>query len=252
MISKTNDTATAGLLFLSAQKMGLQPIWLIANNLFTISTPAGERYINHARSTLNTHNTADLAKNKYHTRLILERNNMPNIPFAYPKNMDEANNFIDTHRIVIVKPLKGAGSKDIRIVNNIADINGINLRGYIFEKYIAGKEMRYLVLNDDVIAVHHSEYGESVAVDRPLERNSIVKESWDEDLSKLSLDIARVFCLRFAAIDYMIDPDGRTYILEVNAAPNLKWFHAPSTGPSVDVADMFLSAMVSDIKTVAG
>lgn len=104
--------------------------------------------------------------------------------------------------------------------------------------------MRYLLL-DDVIAVHQSEYGISVAETRDLKRISYPEDTWDSKLATLSLRIAKVLGLQFAAVDYLIDLDQQIYILEVNSAPGLKWFHAPSTGPSVDVASLFLQAMAA-------
>jgi len=52
--------------------------------------------------------------------------------------------------------------------------------------------------------------------------------------------------LNFAAVDYMIDDTGTAYILEVNTTPGLKWFHAPTSGPVVDVARLFLEAIFED------
>jgi glutathione synthase/RimK-type ligase-like ATP-grasp enzyme len=55
-----------------------------------------------------------------------------------------------------------------------------------------------------------------------------------------------VFGLRFAAIDFIVGPDGKARILEVNSSPGMKWFHAPTSGPVVDVAHLFLRAMLDD------
>lgn len=60
----------------------------------------------------------------------------------------------------------------------------------------------------------------------------------------LSLRITELFGLGFSAVDYMVDDTGTAHILEINTMPGLKWFHAPTAGPVVDVADAFMRAFV--------
>jgi len=189
---------------------------------------------------------AGLAKNKFHTRLILERNELPNIPYARPQSVEEAEIFINTHGTVIAKPVRGSGAADIHIINSVNQLPSRSIKRYIFEKYITGKEMRYLVLNDQVIAVHECNYGTSVQADRDLERVSLEVSAWDKDLSQLSVKVAEVFGLKFITVDYLVDASGRAYILEINTIPGLKYFHAPTSGPVVDVAGQFLLAMLED------
>lgn len=243
---QTKKTATADLLFLAAQHMGLQPRWLTKKGLFVIHTAQGERYVNHARSSLNPQVNAGLARNKFHSRLILDRHNLPNIPYARPTTMTEAVHFLVRHEVVVAKPVSGQGSRDIHIIRTPQQLYGLNVKKYIFEKYITGKEMRYLVLDGKVIAVHQSEYGTSVAEDRDLDRISFYEAEWNEELRKLSLTIADVFGLKFIAVDFLLDTKDTIYILEINTVPGLKWFHAPTTGPPVDVASLFLKSLVQD------
>lgn len=240
---KTADKlSTSELLFRQAARMGLKPAWVVPNGLFAISTPSGERYVNFATSSLNSHVSASLAKNKYLTRLVLGRSGIPNIPFCRPKTMQEALLFLDRHKKIIVKPYDGWGAQDIRIVDNPKQLEDIALSGYIFEKYIAGREMRILVLNDEVIGVHESRYGTSVKATRDLERISYVRSEWDIELTSSALQISQIMGLRFAAVDYLVGDQGEYYLLEVNSSPGLKWFHAPTSGPPVDVAALFLEA----------
>ncbi len=230
---------------MKAEQMSLQPQWITNKYLFSVTTADGQQYINGSMSSLNSQVDSALVRNKYHTRLILERFEVPNIPYMRPKTLEEASEFLKEHQTIIVKPTSGQGSEDITIVTDIKQIARLDLKGYIFEKYVAGKEMRYLVLNGTVIAVHQSEYGTSVAKDRQLERLSFAKDSWDSNLVELALDVTEIFHLKFAAVDFLIDESGKPYVLEVNTAPGLKWFHAPSSGPSVDVAALFLEAMLN-------
>lgn len=234
------------LLFNRAFSMGLQPEWITPNGLFVVTTKVGERYINHAQSSLNSTVNAGLAKNKYYTRLILDRHSLPNIPYMIYANIEESQTFLAKHKIIIVKPLHGAECTDISIVSSSSQLVNLDLSGCILEKYSPGKEMRYLVLNGSVIAVHESKYGTSVEQDRDLERVSYEESEWDPKLVKMSLQISKIMGLKFSAIDYLTDKMGNSYILEVNTTPGLKWFHAPSDGPVVDVAKLFLEAMINN------
>jgi glutathione synthase/RimK-type ligase-like ATP-grasp enzyme len=243
--------STPELLYIRARQMGLQPAWILPNGLFAIIIHGQERYINFARSPLNSHTSASLAKNKYITRLILERHHMQNIPFLLPESYEAAALFLQTHGKIIAKPIQGAGAHDIHIVVTSAELQGFSDGRYILEKYIAGIELRYLVLNGKVIGVHRSDYGTSVAETRPLERISYLKMHWNPKLVTASLQVAGILGLKFAAVDFLIDAKGNPYILEVNTTPGLKWFHAPTAGPAIDVAGQFLEAITQDKPTTS-
>ncbi len=245
MIPTEKKAGTTKLLFRSAHKMGLQPSWVVPEGLFVVATPKGERYIAINGSNLNSHISSSLSRNKYHTRLILERNDMPNIPFARGASLPQAIAFLEQYKTIIVKPLDGSGSKNIHIVNSVEQLTSLDLSGCILEQYIPGVEMRYLVLNGAVIAVHESKYGDSVDKDRYLERVSYDAATWDPELDRMAVDISEVLGLTFSAVDYIIDSNGNAFVLEVNSRPGLKWFLDPSEGPSVDVATLFLQAMLS-------
>ncbi|CAN5361800.1 hypothetical protein BH09PAT4_BH09PAT4_04910 [soil metagenome] len=237
---------TSELLFRCAYQMGLRPTWITPGGLFAVSVAGQEKYVNCGQSSISSHLSSSLAKNKYSTRLILQRHNLPNIPFARVRSQEDAQMFLAQHDKIIAKPIQGSGSKDIHIITSAAQLTPLIISKYILEKYIAGTEMRYLVLNDAVIAVHRSEYGTSVDKDRALQRFSYPHNEWDQTLVDSSLQIAKILGLKFTAIDYMIDEVGRAYVLEANSTPGLKWFHAPTSGPIVDVARLFLEALVED------
>lgn len=228
--------------------MGVIPVW-VASDVFVITVEGQERYINLARSPLNSDASAALAKNKYVTRRILERHDMPNIPFTLPCSQSAAEAFLSLHGTIVAKPVTGAGARDIHIITKPLQLKTLRIDQYILEKYIAGKELRFLLLNGKVVGVHRSEYGTSVAEDRPLQRISYPQTSWDTTLVALSLRIADILNLQFTAIDYLIDNSGNPYVLEVNTMPGLKWFHAPSSGPVVDIARLFLESVVNTVRS---
>lgn len=246
MLTFAQQLRTPELLYGCAQQMGLQPSWITPNAMFAVSVNGNEKYINFAHSPLNSHTSASLAKDKYLTRLILERHNMPNIPFARPRTLQEAEAFLAKYKKIIAKPVKGAGARDIHIVTDGALFQTLSVEKYILEKYIAGQEVRYLVLNGAVIGVYQSNYGTSVKVTRQLQCVSHAQATWDPELVASSIQTARILDLKFAAVDYLVTASGRAYILEVNATPDLKWFHAPTSGPVVDVARHFLEAIFEE------
>lgn len=237
---------TTELLFRAAQEMGLSPSWITPDGLFAISVDGREQYVNFARSSLNSHTSASLAKNKYLTRCILERHGMQNIPFTHPQTQADAAAFLRQYTKIVAKPITGSGAHDIHIVTSPQQLQELDITKYILEQYIAGKELRYLILNDTVIGVHRSDYGTSVEEDRQLERISYPVAEWESALITSSIQVANILGLKFAAVDYLIDASDHAYILEVNTTPGLKWFHAPTSGPSVDVARQFLVATFKD------
>ena len=238
----TQKLGTTQLLFRAAQEMGLHPSWITPDGLFAVIVNGREQYVNFARSPLNSHTSASLAKNKYLTRCILERHDMQNIPFTHPQTQPDAEAFLRQYVKIVAKPLTGSGAHDIHIITSTQQLQKLNITKYILEQYIAGKELRYLVLNDMVIGVHRSDYGTSVKEDRQLERISYPATEWESALIYSSIQVAHILGLKFAAVDFLVDSSNHAYILEVNTTPGLKWFHAPTSGPSVDVARQFLVA----------
>ena len=165
--------------------------------------------------------------------------------------------FLNQYKRIIAKPFNGYGSKDINVVTTKSHLYDLDITKYILEEYITGKEMRVLVLNSTVIAIHYSSYGLKINDEpdlrlisqddnRDLKRISIPLAQWDPVLVDMALMTARVMGLKFAAVDFIITKEGTVRILEVNSTPGLRWFHFPSSGPAVDVARLFLEAIVDD------
>ena len=250
-MTNNQQLGTAELLFNCAAHMGLRPAWVAHGGLITITTPVGDRHLYHAKSTINSQLGSSLTTNKLTTRQVMQQYGLPNIAFLNTPSRAEAEQFLATHARIIVKPLKGSNSRDVRIVDSPEQLADIHLPHYILEKYIAGKELRYLVLDNRIIGVHESKYGESVAETRDLKRISYPESAWDAQLTALALKTAAVLGLRYAAVDYLIGAGDAAYILEVNSSPSMKWFHAPTSGPKVDVARLFLETMLNDLRPKA-
>ena len=240
--------STAELLFRSARQLSLNPVWITPLGVFEITVDGELHYIDLAHSPLNGDIGVALAKNKYVSRRIFERHHLQNIPFMLPLSQSDAKEFLKLHHKIIAKPVSGAGAKDIHIITEISQLDVLEIDKYILEKHITGKELRYLLLNGNIVGVHQSEYGDSVAEDRPLRRISFSKETWDPALLKSSVEIAKILNLNFAAIDYLIDNSGKAFILEVNTMPGFKWFHAPSIGPVVNLATLFMQSIIDSVR----
>lgn len=236
---------SAELLFEAASKMGLRPSWLKQGAIFAIPTPDGERYVNYSISSINSQLSSSMVGNKNAARLVLTRRGFPTMAHLVPLDHAEAEAFLTKYKKIVVKPINGSNSHDVHIVELPGQLAAFNVQNYIFEEYTPGREVRFLLLNNKVIGVHESQYGHSVAEDRDLKRISYPRANWDPTLVALSLEVAKAFGLRFAAVDYIMGPDGPR-ILEVNSSPGMKWFHAPTSGPMVDVARLFLEAMLDD------
>lgn len=234
---------TAELLFRSAEELGLQPIWVMPGSVLAIQVAGKERYLNLARSPLNSHLSISLSVDKYLTRLVFARHKLANIPFARATTQAEANLFLESHGTIIAKPVGGSGSRDIHIISTEQQLQALVVTNYILEKYIVGPEMRYLILDGSVIGVYQSDYGVSVQSDRVLRCLALPQTSWNPALVNMAIQATGVLGLGFAAVDFIIGDSG-PYILEVNTTPDLKWFHAPSSGPAVDVARLFLESIV--------
>lgn len=235
-------------LFKAAKELGGQPEWLVPNWFFAIKTSQGERYINGAFSPLNPRLNTTLAQNKFLTRLILGRHDLPNIPYIVPSGLEQAEAFLAEHHKIIAKPLTGSDCQDVHIVESYQQLPGLATGGYILEKFINGLEMRYLVVGGKVSGVHRREDHDSVAADRQEKRISIPQSEWDPNLIDISQKTTEYMGLGSAAVDFLIeDPANVPYILEVNSAPGIKAFHEPAAGPPVDFAGVFIRAVL-DVK----
>lgn len=247
----TNDKIpTHKLLYRAAEQLGLEPLWLIPNVLFAVITPSGEQYVNLGCSTLNSQLAVSLAADKYKTRIIMARHDMPSIAFSRARTQTDAEVFLLTHGKIIAKPLRGSGSCDIHVITKSSEMHELVIRNYILEAYVAGDEMRYLILNNKVIGVHQSRYSTSVQDDRYLERISFPQSEWDEYQVELALRAANILDLGFCAVDFLVDAAGQPHLLEVNTAPSMSLFHAPTSGPIIDVATAFLESIITLPSTV--
>lgn len=227
-----------------ATALGLKPELLTEYGIIAIHPNNQERYVFYGTSVLNNQLASHLATNKHASRIILERHNLPNIPYCLPESESEALEFLKKHKMIIAKPTMGRRSRGIRLIQQADDFKKVNLRTHILEEYIEGRQMRYLVLQNEVIAVHEKVYKEAISRPKQTRRIAYEKKDWDDKIVRLSLLAATALGLNFAAVDFLIDNEARAYILEVNQSPSLLRFNFPDEGPPIDLVKIFLEATV--------
>ncbi|MGI8420452.1 MAG: ATP-grasp domain-containing protein [Candidatus Levyibacteriota bacterium] len=238
---------TAEVLFEEAVKMGLHPLWLTDYGLFSFQVEEKTGYVFYARNMFNSNLSGFLAIDKHTTRTILQQHHLPNIPFGMFSTQEEVQQFLNQHQIIVAKPVFGSTSKDVHMISNADEIPEISFEKYIFEKFIKGREMRYLVFQSNVVAVHEKSYEGLINDPAKVKRIAYPKEQWDEQLVQLSQQITNKLFMKFAAVDYLVDEDGKAFVLEVNSSPGLYFFEHPTTGPGIKIARMFLEETVKAI-----
>ncbi|HSX08953.1 MAG TPA: ATP-grasp domain-containing protein [Candidatus Saccharimonadales bacterium] len=239
---------TALVLFEEAKKMNLKPQWLTDYGLFSIEINGQFGYVFYSRNMFNSNLSGFLAMDKHATRVVLEQNAMPNIPFGMFKTKKDVILFLDEHKRIIAKPVVGSSSKDVHLISSQHEIPDIVFEKYIFEKFIEGREMRYLVFQNSVIAVHEKVYEGPINDVEKVKRISYPKNTWNEKLVKLSIQITKLLFMKFAAVDYLIDKEGSMYVLEVNSSPGLYFFEHPTAGPTIPISRIFLEETIKEIE----
>ena len=243
MPSMFYDEDSAKLLFTEAQALGLRPKWLSEYGLFSVQLRRCKCYVFYSSTNLNGQLSNYLVHNKHAARVILQQHKLPNIPFSLPKNRVELKEFFRKHKMIISKPTKGAHSHNVNLITSDSQLNEVQIQDRIFEQYIQADEWRYLVVGDSVVAVHRKEYDSPINNPETVKRISYEPGEWDKKLISTSLKVASAFSLKLAAVDYLIDSQGKAYVLEVNSAPGIYRFHHPDKGPSINFARMILEAI---------
>lgn len=239
---------TAKLLFKTADQMGLQPKWLNDYGLFEISFKEKKYYIFHGNSIFNTQLSSQLSRHKHLTRNVIDRHSLPNIPYIRPKAIEEIELFIRKHEVIIAKPVIGSGSQNIRLIKSVEDVKNLDIQDYIFEKFIKGREMRYLFFQGDILAVHEKYYDGPINNPKTVKRISYPKDQWDMKTVQMAIGTANALSLQFAAVDFIVDDQSKAYVLEVNSAPGLHFFQHPTSGPSIDIARLYMEATIEKFK----
>lgn len=245
-MGKNLDLLSSQILFDEAKKLGLNPKWEMDYGLFSVSfhNSSKREYFFHSNLNLNGELSRIMVKNKHFTRLILENNNFVNIPFILPRSPEELRDFFDQHQPIICKPLLGQRSKKVYLIKTKERLEKCSLKMNFFEKYIEGDEHRYLILDGEVIAVQHKTLSPTKKYPWNLRYTGVAQSKWDEELIDQSLKIASIFKLKWAAVDFLLDADGKAWVLEVNSSPGIVKIHHPDDGVKVNVAELIWKVLI--------
>ncbi len=240
------DLRSSQALFAAAEKLQLQPRWVTPYGLFVATRNNVALYFFASKTILNSQLASYLSTNKHATRVILEEHHLPNIPFCTPQSMEELETFFDQHHSIVCKPTLGQRAENVLLIKDKKELAKIQFEVNIFEKYIAGPEYRYLVLQGKVIAVHQKT--KELFSPGELQRISFPAKEWDPQLVQYALHACKVIGdLRFAAVDFKVNAQGEAFILEVNSAPAIWRFGAPDKGPAVPVAELLVQATLESL-----
>jgi D-alanine-D-alanine ligase-like ATP-grasp enzyme len=233
---------SAQAMFAAAHKLGLDPKWLNSRGLFSVTVNDREQYLYNSFTGLNSQLSGALTKNKESTRILLSRHDMPTIPYLIPTSITDIEDFLAAYAEIVIKPVLGKPKWAMRVTNrDELEILKGKTRDLIVEKFIAGKEVRYLVLKDRIIAVHETQSPDLIHLDTSeIRRISYPSERWNDELSQMSRKIAHIFDLSFCAVDFLVNPEGVPCILEINSCPGIWRFEEPDEGPTIALSGMLL------------
>ncbi len=232
------------MLFEEAEKRGLRPRWESGCGLFSFPLGGKSVFVYYAKIHGNSQLGDQICRDKSLARAFLAREGFDNIPFCYSKKKTEINAFFDRHRPIVRKPLLGMRSENVLLIADREQIDWSDLENAFFEQYVEGVEHRYLVLDGEVIGVQK----------KPLDPRpghpwhkcviNLEKSAWAGHLVKEALSVARLLRMRFLAVDFIVQNDGRSFVLELNGMPGTYLFQHPHEGKQINVAEALLTSIV--------
>jgi glutathione synthase/RimK-type ligase-like ATP-grasp enzyme len=241
------DKQRLDLLLSTATSMGLKPQQLTDYGLVSLEIHNTQRFVFHLASNPNSVMASLLSRNKHASRVALEKHGLPNIPFLLPTSNTDAKAFLTEHGRIIVKPIKGEKSQHIHLVQTPEEIDALDLKDCILEKFIKGQEVRFLVAEGEVKAVHHKMHeGEDINNPDTVKRVSIERENWNQALADLAVKGAEALGLIFTAVDFLVTDTDEAFVLEVNSAPGIQRFQEPDEGPAIDAMRMYLELVIKN------
>lgn len=235
------------LLYKAAVESGLNPSWETEYGVFSFEQD-GEKYFQfHTFHPVNDVMHSYWAKNKQLTRIVLAKSGYSNlnIPWCLPQDLSELETFFDDNGPVIAKPLMGSKSRSVFLLKKRFELKMFPFKEYYFEQFTQGIEKRYLILDGEVIGVQ-----EKISVSKSnwrKHRRTLTQIEWNEDQTKLALQLSKVFNLTYGAVDFLIEED-QIKVLEVNGSPGMKTFHYPDQGEPIDVATQLMNSILKTVK----
>lgn len=241
---------SSDFLFQAAEVAGLEPRWETEYGVFSIDVHGSRVMLFQSYTPLNSQLSGYYSRNKHLTKLFIQKLGLPTIPYSLPQTHEELMIFFSTHAPVIAKPLESFRGKGVEYIDSETKLKTVEFAHRMFEKYIEGDEYRYLVLNQEVIAVQKRELITPRMNFGQKKRTTIEKDQWQAQLVHQAVSLAKVMELSFCAVDFIVTSRNE-YILEVNSAPGLRPFHQPDNGSPVLVAPLLLQALLATYKVAS-
>lgn len=236
---------SAELLYKEADKLRLNPIWETPHGLFSIQHKGKSIFIFYTKLHINSQLGAWMSQDKYLTHIILRKNNFPDIPYCYTTQMKTVNLFFDNNNPIIQKPVLGQRAENVYLIRKRGEMkHDLSLQDYIFEKYMEGIEYRCLVLKGKVIALQKKKL--ALTENHPWGKTieNLDKKVWNKEIISQSLKISEVFHLGFIAVDFILNDEGKLWILETNSMPGLYSFHNPDKGTRLNIAKQVIEVIL--------
>ncbi|MDR0463320.1 MAG: ATP-grasp domain-containing protein [Pseudomonadales bacterium] len=234
-------------LFEEAQKTSLNP-QPIDDALFCIQRNSHQSplYIGTGHLPFNSSTTTSLVNDKYSCRLVLQYNQLPNIPFWRP-DQSSWSDFWQQNHPVVAKPVYGSRSRGIHLLEKETDRNELDLNiDYIYEKFVDGMEWRVVVFYDQILTIHQKQYEQAINVAGENHRVALAKQDWPTEIIEISLKTARSFGLNYGAIDFIWPKNQQPLILELNACPGIYKLRHPDEGEGVYIAPLLIVKIKSE------
>lgn len=213
--------ANQEVLFTVAKEMKLKPEKDGDWGLLSIEHHGQRKHLFHSYTPLNSQLGSKLANNKYATRKVLATHGYDNIPFCLPATKEEVVEFFNQHQPIVAKPVNGSNSFAVFLIDSQAELDDVPYQRFYFEKYIDGAEYRYLVLAGEVVKVDRRTLSPQPGKPWKKTIESLDEELWDQALAGQAAAIAQSLDLGFCAVDFIVEPNGKVWVLEVNGSPAL-------------------------------
>lgn len=235
---------SAQLLFAEAEKRGLKPVWETPDGLFSFLYNDERCFVYYTKLHLNSQLGAWMCNDKSLTRVFLEREGFPTIPFCYSNKKSELNSFFDKYHPVIQKPLLGMKSHGVHLISNREELDCTALEETMLERYIEGTEFRCLVLQGKVIGMQQKVLEPTPEYPWRKHITNLDAKAWNQECVSIASAISNRLHMGLLAVDFIQDAKGKLWVLELNAMPGLHSFHNPDVGVPVDIASMIVEVML--------
>lgn len=232
------------LLFTEAERRGYHPEWLTEYGWFVFTVNGREAYGYQTKNFGNNQFATWLSDDKYAARLLMDRLQLPNIPYLFTEELTAVETFFDCYHRVIAKPVLGLQAKDVVLVTEKQQLASFELSTTIWEQYIPGVELRYFLVKGEVVAVQQQPL--QPLPDRPWHKHRInlAENDWNSEMMAMATKIQQQLRQAVLAVDFIQDEQGKVWLLELNSMPGLWPLANPHQGEPINLAPMVLDVLI--------